>query len=198
MIVKQIPVEIFTSNVYKISLDNDVWFVDIGNALPVIKSLSENEIVRGVFITHSHYDHIYGINELSIAFPECKIFASEYTKEGLYSEKINLSFYHENPVVYSGDNIEIIEDNDYVNLDVNHSMKCIYTPGHNLGSMCFKIGNYLFTGDSFIPGKSVVTKLKTGDKQHSEISLQRINSLIDSDTIVCPGHGEMLLANQKL
>lgn len=198
LIVEQISAEIYTSNIYKITIDKDVWFVDIGNAKPVIKSLSESETVRGVFITHSHYDHIHGINDLWSLFPDCKFFASKYAKDGLYSDKLNLSFYHEKPVVFLGDNVEIIEDNDDVNLDTVYIMKCVYTPGHNLGSMCFKIDNYLFTGDSFIPGIPVVTKLKSGDKQQSEKSLKLINSLIDSDTIVCPGHGEILLSNQRL
>lgn len=191
MKVIQIPVEIYTSNIYKISLGDDVWFVDMGNAKPAIQALSVNEKVKGVLITHAHYDHIYGINELCQTFPECPVFASEYAKDGLFSDKLNLSFYHEYPVIYEGDKVEIIKDKDEINLDSNHLIKCLYTPGHNLGSMCFKIDNYLFTGDSFIPGISVVTKLKSGDKQQNELSLQRIKSLIETDTIVCPGHGPM-------
>jgi hydroxyacylglutathione hydrolase len=189
--VIQIPVEIYTSNIYKISIGDDVWFVDMGNAKPAIQSLSINEKVRGVLITHSHCDHIHGINEFCKIFPECRIFASEYAKDGLYSDKLNLSFYHDNPIIYEGGKVEIIKDNDEIYLSANHIIRCMYTPGHNLGSMCFKIGNYLFSGDSFIPGIPVVTKLKSGDKQQNEISLQRIKSLIEADTILCPGHGNM-------
>ncbi len=191
MKVIQIPVEIYTSNIYKINIGDNVWFVDMGNAKLAIESLSVNEKVRGVLITHAHYDHIYGINEFCETFPECLVFASEYAKDGLFSDKLNLSFYHENPIIYEGGKVEIIKDKDEIYLDTNHVIKCLYTPGHNLGSMCFKIGNYLFTGDSFIPGIPVVTKLKSGDKQQNELSLQRIKSLIEADTIVCPGHGPM-------
>ena len=189
MKVIQIPVEIYTSNIYKISLGDNVWFVDMGNAKPAIQALSVNEKVKGVLITHAHYDHIYGINEFCQAFPECLVFSSEYAKDGLFSDKLNLSFYREDPVIYEGDKVEIIKDKDEINLDSNHVIKCLYTPGHNLGSMCFKIGDYLFTGDSFIPGIPVVTKLQSGDKMQNELSLQLIESLIDADTIVCPGHG---------
>jgi glyoxylase-like metal-dependent hydrolase (beta-lactamase superfamily II) len=62
--------------------------------------------------------------------------------------------------------------------------------------MSFQVGNYLFTGDSFIPQIPVVTKLKSGDKQQNVLSLQKIKSLIKSDTIVCPGHGSMCLGEE--
>lgn len=191
MKVIQIPVETYTSNIYKISIGGDVWFVDMGNANHAIQSLSVNEKVRGVIITHAHYDHIYGLNGLYQTFPDLPVFASKYAKDGLFSNKLNLSFYHENPMIYEGDKVEIIRDKDEIYLDDRHVLTCLYTPGHNLGSMCFNIGNYLFTGDSYIPNIPVVTKLKSGDKQQNEASLQRIKSLIYSDTIVCPGHGPM-------
>jgi hydroxyacylglutathione hydrolase len=198
LIVKQIPAEIYTSNIYKISIDNDVWFVDIGNAKPAIQSLSIEESVIGNFITHSHYDHIHGINDLSSLFPDCKFFASEYAKQGLFSDKLNLSFYHENPIVYSGTNVEILEDNHVIPLSRGYSIKCIYTPGHNAGSMCFIIGDYLFTGDSYIPGIPVVTKLKSGDKIQNEMSLSRIKTLIRPETIICPGHGAMFIGKDLI
>ena len=195
MIVAQIPTEIYTSNIYKITIDNEVRFVDIGNGEPALKSIASFERVKGVFITHSHYDHIHGINDLYYA-NSCQIFASEYAIEGLYSEKLNLSFYHENPIVFKGKQVEIIKDNDLISIGKNFDLRCIYTPGHNAGSMSFQVGNYLFTGDSFIPQIPVVTKLKSGDKQQNVLSLQKIKSLIKSDTIVCPGHGSMCLGEE--
>lgn len=198
MIVTQIPVGIYTSNIYKIAIENSVWFIDIGNAKPAIQSLSKNEEVKGLIITHSHYDHIYGINELCQLFPACKVYVSEYANEGLYSEKLNLSFYHEDPIVFKGDNVQIISDNESIELIEDFFLKCIYTPGHNAGSMCFKLNEYLFTGDSFIPGIPVVTKLKSGDKAQNEISLNRIKSLIQPTTIVCPGHGPIFLGKDLL
>lgn len=198
MIVEQIPAENYTSNIYKIKIDMEVWFVDMGNALPALKSLDEFENVRGVFITHAHYDHIYGINHLNDNYPECKVYVSEYAKEGLYSEKLNLSFYHEDPFAYKGENVEIIYDSSVIDLSSNFKIKCIYTPGHNLGCMSFLVGDYFFTGDSFIPGIPVVTKLKSGNKDQNELSLQRINSIIKPETIVCPGHGPIYLGSSLL
>lgn len=193
MIVKQIPAGIYTSNIYKISIGTDVWFIDIGNALPAINALSINETVRGVFITHAHYDHIYGINEFKDCFPECKVFASEYAKEGLYSDKINLSFYHEAPFIYKYSDFILINDGDSIPLSNKYHLNCIHTPGHNAGSISFLIENYFFTGDSYIPNFPVVTKLKSGNKLENDLSLKRIKSLINKNTVICPGHGPITL-----
>jgi len=198
LIVEQLPTEIYTSNIYKITIENQVWFIDIGNAQPAVNAVSSIETVRGVLITHAHYDHIYGINQLINCFPDCKIYASEYAKEGLYSEKLNLSFYHEDPIIYKGNNVEIIYDCSVIPLTSNFEIKCIHTPGHNLGCMSFLLGDYFFTGDSFIPGIPVVTKLKSGNKEQNKLSLQRIKSLVKPKTIVCPGHGPIYLASNIL
>ncbi len=192
MIVTQIPTENFTSNVYKINLDNDVWFIDMGNAKPCLNLLLPNENVKGIFITNSHYDHIIGINEFCTSHQGCKIYASEYAKAGLFSEKLNLSYYHDDPFVLSGQIVNVINDNDIVELSFGYNIKCFYTPGHNEGSMCYKLNQYLFTGDSYIPGSPVVTKLKSGNKQQSESSLKIIKSLIGPETIICPGHKNMV------
>lgn len=193
MIVEQLPVGFYTSNIYKISINNNVWFIDIGNAQPAINAVSNTEKVRGVFITHAHYDHIYGINHFKERFPECEVFASQYAKEGLYSDKINLSFYHENPVVYEYSDIVVINDGDCIPLSNNYFLKCIYTPGHNLGCICFFVENYFFTGDSFIPNIPVVTKLKSGNKVQNELSLKLIKSIINQKTVICPGHGPIVI-----
>ena len=66
MLVQQIVHKAFTSNTYIISnkADDDVWLVDIGNYEGAMEFISDAKTVKGVFITHYHYDHIYGINDL--------------------------------------------------------------------------------------------------------------------------------------
>ena len=71
-------------------------------------------------------------------------------------------------------------------------MEFIETPGHHPSCVCFKAGNYLYTGDSFMPGVPVVTKLKGGNRVQAAESEERIVSLIEENTILCPGHGEII------
>ena len=194
MLVQQIVHQAFTSNTYIISSDkvDDIWLVDIGNFYGVIENIPNNSNIKGIFITHYHYDHIYGINELIEKFPACQVYASTHTIEGLYSDKMNLSFYHEIPIIFKGNNTVEIKENDKIPLFENIQLEVIETPGHNTGCLTFKVINYLFTGDSYIPNIDVVTKLKGGDKVANLLSLEKIKNMIYQDTIVCPGHGVIL------
>ncbi len=197
MTVRRIPAEIYTSNVYLISFqeEKDVWLVDIGNAKPVFDALQVGQTVKGVFLTHAHYDHIQGINDLERAFPQCMFYCSDHTRDALYSAKLNLSFYHEQPIIYSGSQLAILKDGDLVILNEKAAMKVIATPGHNPGCLTFKLDHYLFTGDSFIPGIPVVTKLKGGSKADSQFSLGKLQQEASEGAVICPGHGEVITLN---
>ena len=54
--------------------------------------------------------------------------------------------------------------------------------------------DYIFTGDSYIPGFKVVTNLPKGNKIQALESVVKIKSLVEGRTI-CPGHGEILYTN---
>lgn len=193
MKVERIVNHHLTSNSYIIyEVDSsDVWLIDVGETDQIIKKIPKDKSIKGVFLTHCHYDHIYGLNKLIDTFPDVVIFSSEKTREGLYSSKLNLSFYHDSPFVFTGSNVHVIKEKDSIEIFSETNIRVIETPGHNWGCLSFKLGNYLFTGDSFIPGVKVVTKLKGGDKEANALSLIKIEKLIAKNTIVCPGHRDM-------
>ena len=53
--------------------------------------------------------------------------------------------------------------------------------------MTYFTNDYIFTGDSYIPGVEVVTKLPRGNKKDAEHSLEKILNLTEARTI-CAGH----------
>lgn len=194
MHVKQIINSVFSSNTFILMEENTeyVWLVDIGDISKVMTELRPYQVIKGVLITHSHFDHIYGINDLMRKYPNCLIYVSEKGKEGLYNDKMNFSFYHEKPIGFKGTNVHIIENESCIELFPNQYMKCIYTPGHDESCMCYLTEDFLFTGDSYIPGEKPVTKLKGGNKKKYEESLKRILGFIQTNMTVCPGHGNIL------
>lgn len=198
--VKQYVNENFTSNTYLISQakSNTVWLVDLGAFDIILKVLHAGQRVAGVFLTHYHYDHIYHINLLATRFPDALIYVFPHTIEGLYDPKLNLSFYHEDPVIYNGSNTVCVKDNENVTIFDGLTIHIKNTPGHNPGALSFKVDNFLFTGDAYVPGYEVVTKLKGGNKADAKNSLKRIRSLLTGETIVCPGHGPMVKAPETL
>jgi glyoxylase-like metal-dependent hydrolase (beta-lactamase superfamily II) len=199
MEVRQIVNPVFSSNTYILSEAGSacVWLVDIGDAEGVRAALGENARVKGLFLTHEHFDHIYGINKLLESFPDCTVFASEHCKNALYSDKLNLSFYHEDPVVFEGQNVAVIGENEKIPLFEGCFLEVFETPGHTPGCLTFKAAGHLFTGDAFIPNEKVVTKLKGGNKPESERSVRKIMDHIEDHTIVCPGHGSMTQLNNE-
>lgn len=197
--VKKITNNNFTSNVYLItsSLKEEVFLIDCGAFENVIDILPSNAIVKGVFLTHYHYDHICFIEKWVEKFPEVTIFGSLITQEGLKDPKRNLSFYHENPILYNPSSFNIIQENDIISLFENDfQLRVIETEGHCEGSLTFVIDDFIFTGDALIPNIPVVTKLKTGSKEKSKSSVEKINKNTMKDTIICPGHLEMIKSNE--
>ena len=192
--VIQIVNSIFTSNTFIIhnSKRNKAWLIDIGDFDKIMFELPDNVEIVGVFITHYHHDHIFGINDLIQAFPHCNVYISENGIEGLYSDKVNLSYYNDDSIIFKGSDVTILKDEERVLLFDDCFLQAIYTPGHNWSCITFKVNSYLFTGDSFIPNTKVVTKLKGGNVDESKKSLIKIRNLISEDTMICPGHGEMI------
>lgn len=64
------------------------------------------------------------------------------------------------------------------------------TPGHTDASISFVSGQYLFTGDTLIKGKSTVTKLPTGSHVKLRVSMSLYMTMLGKGYHVLPGHGE--------
>jgi len=192
--------EQFNSNTFllKQAKSPGVWLVDLGSFDQVMRDLSPQQRIEGALLTHYHYDHIFFINELLEHFPSCKIYASQHTAEGVYDPKKNLSFYHEQPIIFIGEKPHLLDEGGEIRLFDRIFAKAYITPGHNPGCLSYKIGDYLFTGDSYIPGLDVVTKLPLGNKAQSHESLKKILALLLPDTIICPGHGPMAKSHEVL
>lgn len=180
--------KVMDSIVYALSdgISHDYYLVDIGDFKAARSILPQNANVRGVFITHGHHDHIFGINALKKAYPDCVVYASEECARMLASAKLNLSLYLEMPMEYTGE-VTVLRDGDEVELFDGITLTAIATPGHNHSCLCFEVEDYLFTGDSYIPGVKVVTNLPGGNKKQAQESVEKILKHAKGRT-VCPGH----------
>ena len=166
----------------------EAYLIDVGDIEPIMNTALD---IKGVFITHGHHDHLYGINELLQQFPSCIIYTSVVGVDALSSGKRNFSTYSEEGTIeYHGNNIQILKSGDSVELFPNVFIKVYETPGHDDNCLTYRLDDYLFTGDSYIPGTKVITKLPRGNKAQALQSLQLIKSLCDKNAIICPGHGE--------
>ena len=138
-----------------------------------------------ILLTHGHFDHVCG----------CRVFAeSEYA--GIYCSK------EEKPLIFSREYLGIfggvsvsrfeidreLSDGDEFEL-CGMKVKMLSTPGHSAGSVCYIIGDMLFTGDTLFKGAVGRWDLPTGSYSDLRASLKKLKDL-DCDYKIYCGHGE--------
>lgn len=187
--VKKVVSKLLSSNMYILYEESfaDCYLIDIGDTFALVRELADGMNVKGIFLTHSHFDHMAGINDLCQLFPKCKVYTSEYGMEALYSDKKNFSLYHDVSVVYIGKNVEILHDGDVVSLFDDIELNVMATPGHCPSCLTYYTENYIFTGDSYIPEAPLVTKLPKGNRVLAEASKERILKFSEARKIMA-GH----------
>ena len=194
MMVSQVVNSFYSSCTYVL---DGKWVVDCGDVEPLLPLINAEDF-KGVLLTHGHYDHIYGLNELCGRFPQAKVYCSEWTRRQLLDEKLNISFYHEMPFELAfPDRIVEVEDGFLLEIDDNQKIAALSTPGHTPGCVTWMTDEAMFTGDAFIPGIKVVTKLPFGDRGMSSQSVALIQSHAQ-DRTVFPGHDIELLGDRVL
>jgi hydroxyacylglutathione hydrolase len=199
VIVKKFINKILSSNSYVIHKNGEgsVWLVDPGESEQLLNWIDENQKkVVGILLSHTHIDHIYGVNDICERFQDLTIYASNFATEGMNSTKSNGSYYMGMPYVINHNIINFVKENSKIELFKDKTIaKVISTPGHNNDCISFSIDNCLFTGDALIPGVKVHTKSKRGDKLIALESINKILYTFPGDTIIYPGHKEMGMLN---
>ena len=188
---------LFNSNTYILYSEKsqDVYLIDCGDFFKVKKWLEfNNKYLKGIFVTHSHFDHVYGINDALDSYPNISIYLSQNGgKEIISSEKLNKSKYTEAPFSVHSNNIIEISSDDTIKILGDYYLKVLDTPGHTSDSVSFVIGNYIFTGDAFIPNIRTITKLKESNRELAKVSIERIYNILNDKSIVYPGHNDTCL-----
>lgn len=172
---------------------DNVWIVDPGDTDAVFEWMRTHSktAISGILLSHAHFDHIYGTNEIISRYPNCIIYISnDYGKEALHDPKINGSRYTEEGPIVISDNAIIKYYDKTMKLWEEIDMQTIYTPGHSDDSQCLIVNGILFSGDTLIKNVRTVTKLKSGSVEKLEDSIKLISKLKGSHLKVMPGHGD--------
>lgn len=168
---------------------NKAWLVDMGDVEPVLAFLQKNNLtVEGVFLTHGHFDHFYGLQSLVIDYPNCKVYATTYTKQAIASEELNLSTKCEKPIIYKSEGVFVVhEGEEFVLFKDEPPLQIYEAPGHNPGCMAMVVGDLIFTGDAYIPGLGVKDFVPYANKEQAKQSMERILKLAEGKTVYA-GH----------
>lgn len=190
--VEYITNQFFNSRTYVLSAEStdEVWLVDCGDVEQVLESLAKGKRVKGVLITHTHADHIYGINRLLELFPEVAVYTNPFGQSALDDSRLNITRYHnEVPdlVITKRENVRVVDEGEIITLFEEVAAEVFSTVGHDASCLTYQVESYLFTGDSYIPGVPVVARFPKSNKKQAAASEARIRSLAEGLT-VCPGH----------
>lgn len=164
-----------------------VWLVDCGSSLDEVERwLNTNKkTLKGVFLTHSHDDHTYGLRRLLSSMPSIPIYLSAH--EGIkcvQDIRLNLSKYTSAPYQVFSDHFVELKDGDKVKLFPDVELVALQADGHSPDSIIYKVGKWLFTGDAYIPPLAVVTKLPGADKSRAAESLGMIKELVEKEKLI--------------
>jgi glyoxylase-like metal-dependent hydrolase (beta-lactamase superfamily II) len=181
------------TNCYVASYGVDAYIIDapdgIEDALEYINK--EGLELRGILLTHGHYDHVLGLGKAREEYPNIPIYISKedicFLEDGGKLNRDILSY-------FSGMDRELsllkTLPCDYtIYSDKIWMLKVLKTPGHTMGSVCLysEDKNILFSGDTLFEMSVGRTDLG-GSYSEIQKSLESLKALNDS-TIVFPGHG---------
>lgn len=162
-----------------------------GDGEKINEFIKENELnIKGIFLTHGHYDHILGVEEVK-NYTKAKVYAHKDEQFVLENGDINLSSLRGSKgvgeVTLSAN--RLLNDGDITKFN-NFEIKTIHTPGHTRGGSCFldEKNNVLFTGDTLFKGTHGRTDLPTSNPRLIGNSIKNKLFTLDDKTKVYPGH----------
>lgn len=146
--------------------------------------------VAGIFLTHGHFDHIWGAEELKeAAGSQVLIHAHEAEKEILTDAHKNVSDQAGRPATLEAD--VYVKDGQEITV-AGMTCKVIATPGHTAGGCCyyFEEEGFLLSGDTLFQESVGRTDFPTGSMSTLVRSIKEKLFVLPDETTVFPGHGD--------
>jgi glyoxylase-like metal-dependent hydrolase (beta-lactamase superfamily II) len=146
----------------------DAMVIDPSGAWDDVFTVLKDEglTLKGILLTHGHYDHVVGVGKVDVPVYLSKHEAPFYTPQAKSFVRTS-----------DGDKVAV----------GRLAVECLHTPGHTPGCQCFLVEGNLFTGDTLFTDAVGRTDFPGGDAGIMFESLQRIKRLPDA-TEIWPGH----------
>ncbi len=142
--------------------------------------------LSAILLTHVHFDHIGAVDAL-IGDGAIPLYCHRDDVAALTDARWNLSAFFGEPLTVSAEAIPVNEGDTVTVGELNFTV--LHTPGHTKGSVCYRVEDHLFSGDTLFCESIGRIDFPGGDVQAMRCSLHRLLSL-EGDARVHPGHGE--------
>lgn len=161
---------------------DSAYIVDPGQeGKRIIEALKDRCLtLKGVLLTHAHFDHVGAINDLEAAFPGLPVYVHPRDLV-ILNHPLN-SAPGDYPKIKEPNNIRDVKELDFCEV--------IETPGHTPGGVCYYFKNLslLLSGDTLFQMSIGRTDFPGGDMIDMIASLRKLIELPE-ETSVIPGHG---------
>ncbi|HFD81411.1 MAG TPA: MBL fold metallo-hydrolase [Gammaproteobacteria bacterium] len=157
--------------------------VDPAWEVPEVLELARRRGVRitDILLTHSHHDHINGIEEVLAAYDAKLHLLKEEAR--FWDAGLELPSLH-----HGGDHIALGETD----------IEVLHTPGHTPGSACYRLGGQLITGDTLFVFGCGRCDLAGGDPEQMYHTLKDMTQKLPAETVILPGHNYAVKATSTL
>ena len=177
--IERLQLGLFGTNAYILTCQQtgDSVLVDAPAEANAILENLKGTNPRYILMTHHHMDHTGALPELKARL---KIPLASHAAD---AQSLPVQPEH------------LLNDGDTVSFG-NIVLEVRHTPGHTAGSLCFKTGKYLLSGDTLFPGGPGKTRSPADLQQIIESITSKLFTM-DDDTQVYPGHGNPTLLKKE-
>lgn len=176
----------FDENTYVVGDESECFIIDPGAPADEIAKLVKERRVLGVLLTHTHLDHIIGVDDVRDKW-SVELWAPSGEEAGLTDPMVNLSGLFgldirrraAERIFNSGERFRVGK----------YEMEVRSVPGHSPAHVVFVGPGFVIAGDTLFAGSIGRTDFPGSSR---ELLLKKINEellTLPDDTAVWPGHG---------
>lgn len=196
MIVESVTLGPLETNCYLLGdrETREAVVIDPGAPEPALEQLVRDWVVRGIVLTHAHWDHFGGAG-----------FLVGKTDAPLLLGVDDLDLYRDpsaNLAALLGPDVELPEPNRL--LKAGSTLECgnlqllvAAAPGHSPGGIILKGEGLAFTGDTIFANAVGRTDLPGGDETALFSTIEKEILTLPDETVLYPGHGPKTTVGQE-
>jgi len=186
--IKHAVVGMFQANCFavKVGPQGQGFLIDPGDEPELIVELVRETGLEpeAILLTHGHIDHTNAAGELRRRFRSRVV--CHRADRAMVEEAQEPTLWD---IVRNPCNVDQ-ELNGGAALNIaGRDVEVIHTPGHTEGSVCYRVGPYVFSGDTLFKGSIGRTDLPGGSDVVMMNTLRTRICSLDDQLVVYPGHG---------